>query len=259
MSEDTKTAKTTRFSGRSPRRGSPRRLMGLAAMAISFAAINGQSVAAQVGAPDRAHRSGTIAFTQTRPRGALAGNIRSGYGVVGSFLLPLDRAGLLSLRADLGVAEYGHETNRAPFSESAGGRVEVDVRTSNIVIPGSMGIQLTPSLGPIAPYVNAGVGAQAFFTESSVQSTSGGSALASSVNQSDVALAWTLGGGFYVPLSSGPKNVQLDIGVQYIQGGRARYLAPGSIVDLDGGGIAITPMESTTHILALRFGARIGL
>lgn len=231
----------------------------MVAIVASLVAFDGHSAAAQVDAQGRVPSSVGISLTQTRPMGALAANIGSGYGVFGTFLLPLDRGGVVSLRADLGVAEYGHDTKRTPFSGTVGGRVEVNVHTTNTVVPGSIGIQLTPSLGTVHPYVNAGVGAQLFFTDSSVEPTTGGSALASTTNQWDAAFAWTLGGGLYVPVTGRLPNVLLDIGVQYIQGGRAQYLAPGGIVDLDGGRISVTPMESTTHLLALRFGARIGL
>jgi hypothetical protein len=53
-------------------------------------------------------------------------------------------------------------------------------------------------------------------------------------------------------------NLMLDIGAQYVDGGNAEYLAPGSIVDLPGGEISIAPMESSTHLVALRLGVRIG-
>jgi hypothetical protein len=62
-----------------------------------------------------------------------------------------------------------------------------------------------------------------------------------------------------MPLSLGTRQVDLDIGVQYFGGGAARYLAPGSIVDLPGAQISVTPLESTTHMTILRFGARVRL
>ena len=37
------------------------------------------------------------------------------------------------------------------------------------------------------------------------------------------------------------------------------YLAPGSIIDLQGGEVRISSLESTTHLVMLRVGARIGL
>jgi opacity protein-like surface antigen len=231
----------------------------IASVAVALAAISMEPAAAQTTPQDGVRSSVAISLTQTRPMGALGANIGSGYGAFGAFLFPLDRRGLVSLRADLGIAEYGKDARRTPFSETVGGRVEVDVRTTNSVVPGSVGLQLTPSLGPVEPYVNVGFGAQAFLTESRVEPTDGGSVIASTTNHSDYAFAWTLGGGVYVPLTSRLPNVQLDVSVQYFQGARAEYLAPGSITDLAGGRIEMLPMESTTHLLALRIGARIGL
>ena len=54
-------------------------------------------------------------------------------------------------------------------------------------------------------------------------------------------------------------KVQLDMGVQYVNGNRSQYLAPGSIADLPGGQIKISPLESSTHMVIVRVGARIGL
>lgn len=243
------------------RLSSPRRVLlkcfSVAVLAASLGGVGAAGVEAQVGG--RAHRTLSVSFTQTRPVGELGANIGSGYGVVGAFLLPFDRDGMLSLRLEVGAAEYGHETKRTAFSESVGGRVEVNVRTTNSVVPGSVGLQLAAPSGLIRPYVNSGLGVVAFYTDSRVEPTSGGEPLASMVNQWDAALAWTVGGGLYVPLTKGPRNVLLDISVQYVRGGRAQYLAPGSIVDLPDGRVTITPMESGARILALRLGASFGL
>jgi hypothetical protein len=74
-----------------------------------------------------------------------------------------------------------------------------------------------------------------------------------------VALAWVAGGGISVPIVRGATRAQLDVSMQYINGGRARYLAPGSIIDLQGGEVRISSLESTTHLVMVRVGARIGL
>ena len=243
------------------RQPGPRRVLlkcfAVAAIVGSLIGVGAPGVEAQVG--ERGQSTFSVSATQTRPVGELGANIGSGYGIVGAFLLPLDRAGVLSLRADLGAAEYGHEVKRTAFSESVGGRVEVNVRTTNTVVPGSVGLQLAAPSGLIRPYVHGGAGVVAFYTDSRVEPISGGVPLTSMVNQWDAALAWTVGGGLYVPLTKGPRSVLLDISAQYISGGRAQYLAPGSIVDLPDGKVAITPMESGARILALRLGARFGL
>ena len=200
-----------------------------------------------------------IAVEQMRPQGALARNIGLGYGISGAYLLRLDSQGVLSLRADAAAMQYGNERQEVPFSETVGGRVRVNVRTTNYIAPLSVGPQLAWPSGPIRPYVNAGVGAQGFFTVSDVEGTDNFMALASTTNQSDVAMMWVAGGGIYVPVVPRLTRVQLDVGMQYVFGDRARYLAPGSIVDLPGGQVRISSLESATRLVKLHIGARIGL
>ncbi len=135
----------------------------------------------------------------------------------------------------------------------------MNVRTTNYIVPVIVGPQLTWPTGAFRPYVNAGIGGQAFFTESDVEATGDRSPFASTTNQTDFSAAWAAGAGMYVPVVAGKTNVQLDLGVQYLGGGNARYLAPGSIADLPAGRVRISPMESATHVVVIRFGARIRL
>jgi hypothetical protein len=201
----------------------------------------------------------SIAAMQTRPQGALAQNIGFGYGLNGAYLFRVDNAGILSLRADVGVVAYGNESKRTPISETIGDRVQVNVRTMNFIVPVAIGPQLAWPTGVVRPYVNAGVARQYYFTESRVESVDTYDSFASTVNHSDFADSWTAGGGIYAPIVAGKVKMELDLGVQYLNGGRARYLAPGGIVDLPGGHIGVSPLESATHLLVVRLGARIGL
>jgi opacity protein-like surface antigen len=201
--------------------------------------------------------SGTLSFIQSRPQGTLGKNIGLGYGVDGAYLLRLDDTGIWSLRASVGGVSYGGESRRADLGRSVGGRVELDVTTSNYIVPMSIGPQLSWPTGIVRPYVNAGVGGQLFFTESRLQGTGDNTAFASTTNHSAVTAAWSVGGGVYVPLYVGKSHLDLDLGVQYFGGGTARYLAEGSIVDQPGGQVTVTPLESTTHLAIIRLGARL--
>ena len=113
--------------------------------------------------------SGSFSFVQSRPLGGLAENIGFGYGLNAAYLLRLDRSGALSLRTDLGFAEYGSESMRVPLSSSIGGWIQVKVSTDNYIVPVSIGPQLAVPSGLIRPYINGGIAAQFFFTESSVE------------------------------------------------------------------------------------------
>ncbi len=203
--------------------------------------------------------SGTLAFIQTRPVGALEQNIGFGYGVNGTYLLRLDRTGIFSLRADLGIAGYGEESKRVPLSSTIGGRIQVRVSTTNYVVPMSIGPQITFPTGRVRPYVNAGLGGQVFYTESHVDGVDDNHDFASTTNHSDATSSWVAGGGVYIPLSERRVKVLLDVGVQYINGGEASYLRPGSIVDMPDNQIRITPMRSDTHLMLMRIGVKVGL
>jgi opacity protein-like surface antigen len=199
----------------------------------------------------------SVSVIQSRPQGAFGRSVGLGYGVNGAYLFRLDDAGVWSLRADAGVVTYGGESRRAAISESIGDRVQVDVETSNYIVPLTIGTQLEWPSGPVRPYVNAGVGGQLLFTESRLRGTESYSSFASTTNHSAWTSAWVVGGGVAMPVYVGKASVQLDLGVQYVAGGRTQYLTSGSIVDLPGGAIRITPVESETHMLVVRVGARI--
>lgn len=199
----------------------------------------------------------TITVIQSRPQGGLGQNIARGYGVDGAYLFRLDHRGAFSLRFGASIVDYGHEAIHVPLSPTIG-RVQVKVKTTNYLSQLTVGPQLTWPRGLIRPYVNAGIGGQVFFTESGVEDydSNDDSSGPSTTNQSDWTSAWTFGTGVYVPISTG---LSLDAGVQFVHGGRAQYLKPGSIHDF-GNQILITPLESAdTRVALVRLGFRVGL
>lgn len=228
--------------------------------AVVLSMVVAAPVAAQSagGASEFARRSSlSLAIVQGRPQGAFARNIDLGYGLDGAYQLRLDRAGILSLRASVGALSYGNESRQSAFSESVGGRVQVKVSTSNYIMPMTVGPQISWPRGAVRPYAHAGVGGQLLFSESRVTGTDNVALLASTTNHSASAAAWSLGGGVTMPLSAGRSRVQIDLGMQYVGGGSARYLTKGSIVDLPDAQIAITPRESRTPMAIIRLGARV--
>src|SRR5689334_396837 len=113
--------------------------------AAGLTAILATSAAAQASKSltDFVRRSSlSFSVNQTRPQGELGRNIGFGYGVSGAYLFRVDRSGVLSIRADIAGVEYGNEWKHVPFSETVGGRVQVNVRTSNYIVPMSFGPQL---------------------------------------------------------------------------------------------------------------------
>ena len=203
--------------------------------------------------------SGSFSFIQARPQGGLADNIGFGYGLNAAYLLRVDHTGYLSLRADLGFTQYGSESFRVPLSSTIGGRIQVKVSTDNYIVPMSIGPQLQVPVGPVRPYINGGIGAQAFFTESHVDGSDDDYDFAHTTNQHDWTSSWVAGGGVFIPLYTKKMSVLLDLGVQYFGSGHARYLRPGSIEDLPNSQIRITSFESDTRLALVHLGVRIGL
>lgn len=222
--------------------------------------LQAQTTAVDSGASEFMRRSSaTISVIQSRPQGAFSANVGLGYGLDGAYLLRLDDAGIWSIRAGVGVIGYGDESRRTTLSESVGGRVSVDVTTTNFIVPMTIGPQVTWPSGAVRPYANAGVGGQAFFTESQVKGTTTGSVIASTTNHSSFVGSWSLGAGVYLPAYAGKMHLELDMGAQYVRGGNARYLSRNSIIDLPNSQVSITPFESSTHLVLVRIGGRIGL
>ena len=193
-------------------------------------------------------------FLMSQPKGDLANNIDNGFG--GDFygLFRVDRDGVLSLRADLGGAQYGSETLPAP--SVFGGRVGFEVETSNSILWAAIGPQVMVPVGPVRPYGNVAVGVMDFTTSSSVRGTGDyqGETFASTENQSDNTRTWIFGGGLYIPLSGSLSLMSIDIGGRYFTGGEATYLRKGAIRDNPDGTITMFPSHSKTDQVTWHVG-----
>jgi opacity protein-like surface antigen len=203
--------------------------------------------------------SGSFSIMQSRPQGELANNIGFGYGASGAYQFRLDRDGYFSLRLDAGVLQYGNETKRVPLSSTIGGRIQVDVSTSNYLVPVTIGPQLQWPRGSVRPYVHAGVGGQFFWTQSSVDGSSDTHDFASTTNQHDATGVWMAGGGVLFPVHEKKTKVSVDLGLQYFGGGEAQYLRPGSIEDLPDNQIRLHTFQSRTNMVLVRLGVRVGI
>ena len=229
----------------------------VAMMASSFLAA---SLAAQITARPRLTIQKPSRFTigggllVSQPKGEFAENIDNGFGAGAYGLFRLDRDGLLSLRADLGGAQYGSET--LPAGYIYGGRVGVEVETSNSIFWAAFGPQVSVSLGRVRPYASASIGVMDFTTTSSVRGTGdyAGETFASTENQSDATHSWIFGGGFQFPFTGRLSMMSIDVGANYFTGGRATYLQEGAIHDNPDGTITIVPSHTRTDLVTWHVG-----
>jgi len=190
------------------------------------------------------------------PQGEFAENVDFAGGLGGSALYRLDQRGIVAFRAELGFLVYGHERYRTPLGGGPLGLIRVDVNTTNSIVAGGVGLQLmTPGTG-VRPYALATGGFSHFFTSSSVEGRDNTEPFASSTNYEDGGLAWTWGGGLYVPLSSRGNPVNLDLGIRWIDNGSREYLRDDGIT-FEGGGVQLHPVRSEAKGLQFNLGLTV--
>lgn len=234
-----------------------RQLALVLAAGASLAAAPAAAQADSTARDTRARTSGGGSLVYARPAGEFAEYVNQGVGLNGNLLLRLDRAGAIALRLDGGFLVYGNErvSVRSPF----GGRLRFDVRTMNNIAFFGVGPQLMVPTGRVRPYVNGTAGLAYFYTQSSVEgSANDNQPFARTTNKSDVNLAYTAGGGIYVPLSVGRRPLSLDVGASYHGNGTAEYLRKGSIRDRPDGGVDIDEIRSETNFMTYRVGVSVG-
>lgn len=205
--------------------------------------------------PTRFTIAGDLLVAQ--PKGEFGTNVDAGFGANVVLLYKLDKAGVFSVRADLGGMQYGSETKRVPFLPFTG-RVLLDVTTSNYVYWGAVGgqMQLLTS-GPIRPYANAAIGLQGFVTESALSGSDESSNYASTTNSEDVTRAYIFGGGVLIPLGKTATSASLNIGARYHFGGTAKYLREGDITDKSDGTITLNPRNTKTDVVMWQIGVSV--
>ena len=199
-------------------------------------------------------------FTYGRPVGDFLQYVDQGLGFDAFFRWNADRQGVLSFKVDGGFLIYGNETFRVPLSSTIGGRILVDLTTSNNILWMGFGPQLTSPSGFIRPYANASVGFSYFFTESSVEGSNNyNEPFANTTNYSDGAFRYGLGWGLLLPFQTRTTEWAIDFGAIYHGNGQVRYLREGGIEDRPDGSIVLHPIQSDANLLTYRLGFQVGI
>jgi opacity protein-like surface antigen len=202
-----------------------------------------------------------LSFTVGQPRGAFRRYIDDGFGVGGHALYRLDRQGAFAVRLDGGYLNYGRETLRIPFGTgTGGGRVGLDLTTTNNIAWLGLGPQLMAPRGPVRPYVNGTAGVSYFATTSSVSGREDLDAFAHDTNFDDAQFSWGAGAGVLVPVWHNRRSlVFVDLGAQYHDNGRnVRYLNEGGIRDLPNGGLQLDVIRSRADLITWHLGVSVG-
>ena len=169
---------------------------------------------------------------------------------------------------DLGFLVYGRSVDTVPFSSTVGPRVQVEVVTTNNIVEPHLVLRLQPADGQVRPYLDGLFGFKYLFTETRVRDEDrfDDEDIASTTNFQDLAVSGGIGGGLDVRVyRGGPKQdvrtVSVHLGVQYLLGGRAEYLAEGPLEDTNGNGelddSELNVQRSTTPLLQPQIGATL--
>jgi len=200
-------------------------------------------------------------FTIAQTQGEFADYVDGGLGGNLHYIHKLDRDGWLALRVDGGFAIYGYERQRLPLSETLGGRILVDLTTSNNIAWIGVGPQIGVPDGTFKPYVNGYAGYTYMATTSSVESSQyyDDEDYFTTTNFDDWSFSYGGGAGVYIPVRRGPQPVSIDLGLRYHNNGEAEYLREGDIQDNEDGGITLFPVRSDTDMLTFHIGFSVGL
>jgi opacity protein-like surface antigen len=244
----------------------PRRSSSLGAFhrraraSLAAGALAGAPLAAQVPTVERLSPAiaprwaSGVALDVARPVGDLRRHVADGWGVAGHVAYGLDRAGVLSMRADAGRLAYGRTRSRVAVASDAGARATIELETSNDVWWFGVGPQLAVPAGPLRPYAGAQVGAVLFRTTATRRAEDDRTVLARGVAQDDAALAWAAGGGVLVPLG---RRAALDVGARYRRAGQVAYVPDDGVRTGDGGEHALELVRGPAALWAYRAGLTV--
>lgn len=236
------------------RRGTMGSVLALLALAVSAGAAEAQRRDPPAGA------TVGFSFLAADPRGDMGALVDQGFGGQAYGTWPLDHAGRVRIRGDLGFVVYGHERHRSCFAVPVGCRIEMDLTTTNNILFGGVGPELVLATGAVEPYVNASFGFSYFATTSALSGAhEWGEDWGNTTNYDDGGFAWRAGGGLRIRLSEGRRPVSLDLAAERHDNGVMEYLTEGDIVDHPDGSITLYPTRSEADLLTFRLGVSIGI
>lgn len=156
-----------------------------------------------------------------------------------------------------------------PFSSIVGPRVQVEVVTTNNILQPHLVLRLQPTDGRVRPYLDGLFGFKYLFTETRVRDEDDfddDADIASTTNFRDATISGGVGAGLDVRVYRGaPKGevrtVSLHLGLQYLAGGQAEYLAEGNLEDTNDNGqlddSELNIRRSTTPLLQPQLGVTL--
>ncbi len=144
----------------------------------------------------------------------------------------------LAAGLQLGYVSYGSITSKAPLSGTI--PINVEVTTTNSIVPLHAFVRLIPPKGDFRPYFEGLAGISIFTTSMSAENLNTGEEIAGETKNSDVAFSYGGGGGALVRVWTGTSRnekdgsehamtVYVDARVRYFYGGKASYFTEDAV------------------------------
>lgn len=191
------------------------------------------------------------------PQGSFADAAGVGIGISGHAVYRLDPNGILGIRIGGMAAGYGQDRRRAQLSSTLGGRILVDVVTTNNLAVLGVGPQVELPLAGVRPYLHGQAGLAFLSTDSRLRSAYSGSRderLGMTRHHSATTTAFGGGGGLRVPLRIGRTPATVELGVLGLRTGEVEYLGRDDIVDHPDGSITLHPRRDRIEALTYTLG-----
>jgi hypothetical protein len=218
-------------------------LLGALLAGLAVGPPDGVAQSAATDSPDRVRPEASLNFTIGFPTGEFRDNIDDpGFGgsIYGGLQLGQSP---VAIGLDLNFLVYGRSRQTVPFSQTVGPAVQVDVVTTNSIVQPHLTARLQPQDGTFRPYLAGLVGFKYLFTETEVRDDDrqDRDPIASTTNFDDFAFSGGAAAGVNIRLyRTAPektlRDVSLHLGVQYLYGQEAEYLAEGEIEDVNENG-----------------------
>jgi hypothetical protein len=227
----------------------------LAALAASLLIAAAPAAAQQEQAVERWRMGGGVSLLH--PQGSFAEAAGVGVGISGHAVYRLDPGGILGIRLGGMAAGYGQDRRRTQLSSTIGGRILVDVVTTNNLAVLGLGPQVELPLVGVRPYLHGQAGIAFLSTDSRIRSAYPGSRderIGMTRHHGSATTALGAGGGVRVPLRMGRTPATVELGVAGLRTGEVEYLGRDDIVDNPDGSITLHPRRDRVEALTYSLG-----
>jgi hypothetical protein len=159
------------------------------------------------------------------------------------------------------AAGYGQDRRRAQLSSTIGGRILVDVvTTNNLAVLGRRVRRWSCRSPGVRPYLHGQAGIAFLSTDSRIRSAYPGARderIGMTRHHGSTTTALGAGGGVRVPLRMGRTPATVELGVAGLRTGEVEYLGRDDIVDLLDGSITLHPRRDRIEALTYTLGVSL--